>query len=49
MQIGDKVKILPPFDVHFPGEFVVEAIKEDGTCVIMSDRDFDPKFLEKVI
>lgn len=46
--VGDIVRVLPPFNTAYPDEYVIEAIKEDGTCVICGDRDFDPIFLEKV-
>jgi len=48
MQIGDVVIVRAPFNYLFQGVYVIEAIKEDGTCVIDTDRDFDPKFLELV-
>lgn len=48
MQAGDTVKVLPPFDIAFPDTYTVEAVKEDGTCVIADGRDFDPIHLEKI-
>ena len=48
MQVGDTVKVLPPFDIAFPETYTVEAVKEDGTCTIAGDRDFDPIYLEKI-
>lgn len=48
LQVGDLVRVRKPFSFAFPDEYPIEAIKEDGTCVICKDRDFDPIFLEKV-
>ena len=48
MQVGDSVKVLPPFDLTFPAVYAVEAVKPDGTCTIEGDRDFDPIYLEKI-
>lgn len=48
MEIGTIVKVLPPFDYAFPFTYAIEVIKEDGTCVIDGDRDFDPSWLEIV-
>lgn len=48
MQVGDIVKVLPPFDGAFSGAYAIEDIKPDGTCVIAGDRDFDPIYLEKI-
>lgn len=46
--VGDLVKVLPPFDFVFPETYTIEYIKEDGTCGICGDRDFDPKYLQLV-
>ena len=46
--VGDKVKVLAPFDHAFPDVYEVLSIHENGVCVICEDRDFDPKFLEVV-
>jgi hypothetical protein len=54
MKIGSKVKVLAPFDIAFPFEYEVTAIRddEDQTCTIngenCEDRDFAPIFLEEV-
>ena len=48
MQVGDVVRVLPPFTIAFPYEYTVLEVKADGTCVIEDDRDFDPVYLEKV-
>ena len=48
MQVGDVVRVLPPFAIAYPDEYVIEEVKLDGTCVIAGDRDFDPIYLEKI-
>lgn len=47
LTVGTIVRVLPPFDTAFPGTYIVEAVKEDGTCVICEDRDFDPIYLAR--
>ena len=29
MQVGDKIKILPPFDISYPNEYIIIEIVED--------------------
>lgn len=54
MKIGSIVKVLAPFDIAFPFEYEVTAIRNDSdkTCTIngenCEDRDFDPIYLEEV-
>lgn len=52
LNVGDKVKLLSPFDVVYPGEFTIESIRtlDDGSTAvrISMGADFDPQFLEKV-
>lgn len=48
MNVGDTVRVLPPFNEAFPDTYTVEAVHEDGTCVICEDRDFAECFLELV-
>lgn len=45
---GDAVRVLEPFNTSFPAVYPIDYIKPDGTCGICTDRDFDPKYLEKV-
>ena len=47
MQVGDLVRVKPPFSEAFPDIYAIEAVHESGVCVICVDRDFDPIFLEK--
>lgn len=47
-QVGDTVRVLSPFTIAFPETYTIDAIHENGVCVICGDRDFDPIFLEKV-
>ena len=47
-QVGDIVRVLPPFQEAFPDTYLIEYINRDGVCGICEDRDFDPKFLEIV-
>lgn len=47
-EVNEIVRVLEPFKEAFPAEYVIEQIKENGVCVICGDRDFDPKFLERV-
>jgi len=46
--IGSRVKVKHPFDVAFPGEYIVEAISDTGAFRICGDRDFDASWLELV-
>ncbi len=50
--IGDTVKLLPPFSLVYGGEYVVEDVRvlEDGSTAvrISMGADFDPQFLEKI-
>ena len=48
IKVGDKVKVLYPFNDAYPDTYIVEAVMEDGVCIICGDRSFDPKFLEVV-
>lgn len=48
MNVGDLVRVLDPFTIAYPDTYAIETIKDDGTCVICTDRDFDPMYLEKV-
>ena len=48
LQVGDLVRVLPPFREAFPEIYPVEYLKGDGTCGICGDRDFHPRHLEKV-
>jgi len=49
MQVGDTVKVLPPFDIAFPDAYVIEAFHEERNAfVICGDREFDPQHLEVV-
>lgn len=48
MIVGDKVRVLTPFDKHFPGVYTVDAMSLDGsTAIIYGDRSFDVKYLVK--
>ena len=47
MEAGDKVRILPPFDKHFPGTYGVWKTG-DGGAVNVEGTDFDPEFVELV-
>ena len=42
------VVVSPVFARGFPDTYVVEFVKEDGTCVICGDRDFAPQYLTVV-
>lgn len=51
--VGDKVRVLPPFDVAFlnpPYEIV--SVSTEGVCTILDEvgmsRDFVPDYLEAV-
>ena len=46
MQVGDHVRVLAPFDVHFPGVYTVDSVSLAGAFRIYGDREFDEKFLE---
>lgn len=49
LNVGDIVRVLPPFDVAFPGTYVIESTNaETGAFRIADGRDFDPIYLEKV-
>jgi len=49
LQVGDKVRVLAPFNVAFPDVYTIDGINaETGAFQIMGDRDFDARFLEKV-
>lgn len=48
-QIGDTVRVLPPFDVAWPGEWIITGINPDtGAHQINGGKDFAPEYLEKV-
>lgn len=46
--VGDRVRVKSPFDAAFPGEYSVDYIMPDGTCLIDGDRSFAPEYLEAV-
>lgn len=52
MQGGDKVRVLAPFDQHYPGEYTLEdlILSEDGsrawTLSGVANAAFDPIYLE---
>lgn len=48
LKVGDAIRVLAPFDVAFPGQYLIEYIDENGVCGICGDRDFDAIYLEKV-
>ena len=45
MQIGDIVRVLPPFDKEFPDAYVIEGVSEAGAFQICDGREFDEKYL----
>ena len=48
MQIGDTVRVLPPFNVSFPDTYVIEGVSEAGAWQICGGCDFDEIYLELV-
>lgn len=52
LNIGDKVKVLEPFDRDFQEVYIIEDIvmHDDGqvVCILEIAGGFDPKFLRKV-
>lgn len=51
MQIGDHVRVKPPFDAAFPGVYTVDALRPDldnggSTVTIFGANDFHEQFLE---
>lgn len=46
--VGDIVRVLPPFTIAFPETYPIDSIHSNGVCVIAGDRDFDPIYLEIV-
>jgi hypothetical protein len=50
MNPGDKVKVLNPFVMAFPGTYVIESCEEieGGTAVHLEgiESAFDPRYLE---
>jgi hypothetical protein len=54
MMAGDKVRVLAPFDQHYPGEYTLaeHILSEDGTTawtlVGVDEAAFDPIYLELV-
>ena len=49
--VGDRVRVLPPFDVGFPGIYTVAevVIHDDGSVAYILDQDaggFDAIYLE---
>jgi hypothetical protein len=47
-KIGDKVKILSPFDDHFPGEFTIAELHEEYVIFEEIESAFDYIFIERV-
>lgn len=49
MQVGDVVRVKPPFDVALPGEYVIEGQNpETGAWQIAGGIDFAEEHLEAV-
>lgn len=46
--VDDLVRVRPPFNAEFPGEYKIDYIMPDGTCFIAGDRSFAPEHLEAV-
>lgn len=48
MKVGDFVKILPPFDVHYPERYEIIEIKGDVITVLLNgnNTDFHVMYLE---
>jgi len=49
--VGDRVRVLPPFDVGFPGIYTVaeDVVHDDGSVAFILDQDagaFDAIYLE---
>lgn len=50
LEIGDKVRVKPPFEELFPGVWEITGIDADtGALQINGGKDFDPIHLEKVV
>ena len=45
--VGSIVRVLPPFDAAFPGEYVVQAVN-GATCTLDGGSDFDSWYLDVV-
>lgn len=49
MQVGDRVRVKPPFDTALPGEYVIESQNPDtGAWRIADGVDFSEEHLEPV-
>lgn len=50
MVVGDRVRILPPFDQAFPGEYEVAEINQADTWVKLEGEEsaFDFRFVEVI-
>ena len=51
MSYGDKVRVRPPFDQAYPGEYIVEEVRtlEDGSIAVrIAGTDFSPAHLELI-
>lgn len=46
--IGDKVKILPPFEAHFPGEFTIKELHPEFVLLEELESAFAYMFIKKV-
>lgn len=46
--VGDQVRVHVPFTDALPDVYTIEAIHEDGTCVIAGGIDYSPTHLSKV-
>ena len=47
-QVGDMVRTKEPFNEFYPDIYVIESVREDGTCSIADGIDFAPTNLERV-
>jgi hypothetical protein len=46
--VGDQVKVLPPFDIALPDVYVIEGADESGALLIAGGRSFAAEFLQLV-
>jgi hypothetical protein len=50
VQLGDRVRILPPFDQAFPGDYTVTEINQEDTWVRVDNEEsaFDFVYVEVI-
>ena len=48
LAVGIVVRVLPPFDAEYPGEYMVEARSATGAWQIAGGVDFAPEYLEAI-